>query len=112
MPASKKTRFWEPVNDLIGTQLTGNVPGGFGSVPLYHLNSEIKTGTAGTSWDPVRPVPRPQPDPRYSDSREVIFDFNKDMHSIPLLGTDKLVLDVLGSSKYGWLNSSIYLHIE
>lgn len=112
LPASKKTKYWEPVNDLIGTQLTGNVPGGFGSVPLYHLNSEIKTGTAGTSWDPVRPVPRPQPDPRYSDSREVIFDFNKDMHSIPLLGTDKLVLDVLGSSKYGWLNSSVFLHIE
>ena len=111
IPASIKTKFWEPVNDLIGNQLTGNAPWGLGAINLFHLNSEISTGIAGTDWVPVSfPL---DPTSRYiSDSREVIFDLNINMHSIPLLGTDKLVLDVLGSPRYGWLNSSIYLHIE
>jgi len=112
LSASEKTKYWEPVYDLSMNQITGNAPGGLGAINLFHLNSEIKTGNAGTDWEPKRRAPRPAVDTRVSDSREVIFDLNKDMHSIPLLGTDKLVLDVLGSSRYGWLNSSIYLHIE
>jgi len=111
MPAGDKTKFWEPVNDLIGNQITGNAPGGLGAINLYHLNSFLTTGTAGTFWYPKR-KPLSLPDDRISDSREVIFDLNKDMHRVPLIGTDNLVLDVLGSSRHGWLNSSIYLHIE
>ena len=108
MPASNKTKYWEPVNDLIGNQITGNAPGGLGSYPLYYLNSSLTTGNPGGVWEPSL-IPGVQ---FYSDSREVIFDFPVNMHSIPLTGSDKLVLDVLGSSRYGWLNSSIYLHLE
>jgi len=109
LPASKKTKYWEPVYDLSMNQLTGNAPGGLGTTNLYYLFSN---NPGGTDWVPIRRVPLPGADDRVPDSREVIFDLNKDMHSIPLLGTDKLVLDVLGSSRYGWLNSSIFLHIE
>lgn len=106
--APNKTIYWEPVNDLFTNQIYGDAPGGLGSYPLYYLNSSLTTGNPGGVWEPslISGVQF------YSDSREVIFDFPVNMHSIPLTGSDKLVLDVLGSSRYGWLNSSIYLHIE
>lgn len=102
LSASQKSPHWNPVNDLGGTQMTGNAPGGLGSIPLYFLNANQPNGTI---WTPLVGS-------HICDSREVIFDLPVNMHRVPLIGTDNLVLDVLGSSRHGWLNSSIYLHIE
>jgi len=106
--ATSKTAYWDPVSDLLGNHINGDAPGGLGLYPLYYLNANLPNGT---DWFPFS-FP-PDPSSTYTcDSREVIFDLPVNMHSIPLTGSDKLVLDVLGSSRHGWLNSSIYLHLE